>query len=275
MTLASLLESLRPGLLPSTGLDFLLAGLLDCSVPALRLQHKRKLAPPQQASIRDALLRLEKGEPPQYILGKTWFYGLELKVDPRVLIPRPETEGLVKLALERLKPEARVLEIGTGSGAIAIALKKTGPNLSVMATDISSAALELARDNAFRHNCAIDFVEADLFPPGDFRFDLVVSNPPYISEKEYSELEPMVRDYEPRQALLAAEEGLEYYRYLFSGLPNQLNDGGLALFEHGALQRQSIIALGAEAGFECCLAKDDLAGRNRYLGFRLKRNTEK
>jgi release factor glutamine methyltransferase len=275
MTLASLLESLRPGLLPSSGLNFLLAGLLDCSVPALKLQHNRKLAPPQQVSIRDALLRLEKGEPPQYILGKTWFYCLELKVDPRVLIPRPETEGLVKLALERLKPEARVLEIGTGSGAIAIALKQTGPNLSVMATDISSAALELARDNASRHICAIDFVEADLFPPGDFRFDLGVSNPPYISEKEYSELEPMVRDYEPRQALLAAEEGLEYYRYLFSGLPNQLNDGGLALFEHGALQRQSIIALGAEAGFECCLAKDDLAGRNRYLGFRLKRNTEK
>lgn len=275
MTLASLLESLRPGLLPSSGLNFLLAGLLDCSVPALKLQHNRKLAPPQQVSIRDALLRLEKGEPPQYILGKTWFYCLELKVDPRVLIPRPETEGLVKLALERLKPEARVLEIGTGSGAIAIALKKTGPNLSVMATDISSAALELARDNASRHNCAIDFVEADLFPPGDFRFDLVVSNPPYISEKEYSELEPMVRDYEPRQALLAAEEGLEFYRHLFSGLPNHLNDGGLALFEHGALQRQNIIALGAEAGFECCLAKDDLAGRNRYLGFRLKRNTEK
>lgn len=275
MTLASLLESLRPGLLPSSGLNFLLAGLLDCSVPALKLQHNRKLAPPQQVSIRDALLRLEKGEPPQYILGKTWFYCLELKVDPRVLIPRPETEGLVKLALERLKPEARVLEIGTGSGAIAIALKKTGPNLSVMATDISSAALELARDNASRHICAIDFVEADLFPPGDFRFDLVVSNPPYISEKEYSELEPMVRDYEPRQALLAAEEGLEFYRHLFSGLPNHLNDGGLALFEHGALQRQNIIALGAEAGFECCLAKDDLAGRNRYLGFRLKRNTEK
>lgn len=275
MTLASLLESLRPGLLPSSGLNFLLAGLLDCSVPALRLQHNRKLAPPQQVSIRDALLRLEKGEPPQYILGKTWFYCLELKVDPRVLIPRPETEGLVKLALERLKPEARVLEIGTGSGAIAIALKQTGPNLSVMATDISSAALELARDNASRHICAIDFVEADLFPPGDFRFDLVVSNPPYISEKEYSELEPMVRDYEPRQALLAAEEGLEFYRHLFSGLPNHLNDGGLALFEHGALQRQNIIALGAEAGFECCLAKDDLAGRNRYLGFRLKRNTEK
>ena len=275
MTLASLLESLRPGLLPSSGLNFLLAGLLDCSVPALKLQHNRKLAPPQQASIRDALLRLEKGEPPQYILGKTWFYCLELKVDPRVLIPRPETEGLVKLALERLKPEARVLEIGTGSGAIAIALKQTGPNLSVMATDISSAALELARDNASRHICAIDFVEADLFPPGDFRFDLVVSNPPYISEKEYSELEPMVRDYEPRQALLAAEEGLEFYRHLFSGLPNHLNDGGLALFEHGALQRQNIIALGAEAGFECCLAKDDLAGRNRYLGFRLKRNTEK
>jgi len=275
MTLASLLESLRPGLLPSSGLNFLLAGLLDCSVPALKLQHNRKLAPPQQVSIRDALLRLEKGEPPQYILGKTWFYCLELKVDPRVLIPRPETEGLVKLALERLKPEARVLEIGTGSGAIAIALKQTGPNLSVMATDISSAALELARDNASRHICAIDFVEADLFPPGDFRFDLVVSNPPYISEKEYSELEPMVRDYEPRQALLAAEEGLEFYRHLFSGLPNHLNDGGLALFEHGALQRQNIIALGAEAGFECCLAKDDLAGRNRYLGFRLKRNTEK
>ena len=267
MTLAALLADWQPKLTPSAALDYLLSGLLDCSIPALRLRLGQELDSTKEDLLRAGILRLQAGEPPQYILGQAWFHGLELRVDPRVLIPRPETEGLVEIALSLLKPNARALEIGTGSGAIAIALKKSRPDLALTATDVSVAALELARDNASRHNCGISFVEADLFPSGAARYDLVISNPPYVSAAEYGELDPQVRDFEPRQALLAEENGLQIYRRLFARLHNHLADNGLALFEHGFAQRKAIIALGAEAGFECCLAQDDLAGRNRYLGF--------
>lgn len=276
MTLASLLAGAEPKLEPSADLAWLLAGWLDCPVPALTLQLNRELDPARQALIRAGLLRLAQGEPPQYILGKAWFYGLELLVDHRVLIPRPETEGLVELALQLLEPAARVLEIGTGSGAIAIALKHERPDLALTATDISAAALDLARANASRHGCLIGFLAADLYPAGAGPFDLVISNPPYISAAEYGELETKVRDFEPRQALLAEENGLQIYRRLFARLRNHLADNGLSLFEHGFAQREAITALGAAAGFECCLAQDDLAGRNRYLGFKFKQsNREK
>ena len=267
MTLASLLAGAEPKLEPSADLAWLLAGWLDCPVPALTLQLNRELDPARQALIRAGLLRLAQGEPPQYILGKAWFYGLELLVDHRVLIPRPETEGLVELALQLLEPAARVLEIGTGSGAIAIALKHERPDLALTATDISADALDLARDNAARHGCAVAFVQADLFPGVDTCYDLVISNPPYVSAAEYGELDPQVRDFEPPLALLAGEDGLAIFRRVFARLRNYLSDQGLALFEHGALQRESVIALGASAGFTYFLAQDDLAGRNRYLGF--------
>ncbi|MDD4223133.1 MAG: peptide chain release factor N(5)-glutamine methyltransferase [Candidatus Cloacimonetes bacterium] len=266
MTLAGLLADLEPKLAPSADLAYLLSGLLDCPVPALTLQLDKELDLADEKLFRAGIHRLLTSEPPQYILGKAWFWGLELQVDHRVLIPRPETEGLVEIALTLLKPDARVLEIGTGSGAIAIALAKSRPELRIAATDISNPVLELARANASRHGCAIDFVLADLFPPGDARFDLVISNPPYVSPEEYSELEPGVRDFEPPLALLAQEDGLEFYRRIFLRLHNYLQDDGMALFEHGYSQRAGIINLGAKAGFDCFLAQDDLAGRNRYLG---------
>ncbi len=267
MTLASLLAELAPSLAPSADLAWLLSGFLGCSVPELTLHLNKELNPAEASLIRAGIPRLTAGEPPQYILGTAWFWGLELRVDPHVLIPRPETEGLVEIALSLLKPSARVLEIGTGSGAIAIALAKTRPDLTLTATDISADALDLARDNAARHGCAVAFVQADLFPGVDTCYDLVISNPPYVSAAEYGELDPQVRDFEPPLALLAGEDGLAIFRRVFARLRNYLSDQGLALFEHGALQRESVIALGASAGFTCFLAKDDLAGRNRYLGF--------
>ncbi len=267
MTLANILAGLQREETGSADFAWLLAGLLDCPVPRIPLLRELELDPELQASLDRSLARLRAGEPPQYILGKAWFWGLELKVDPRVLIPRPETEGLVEIALELIKPGARILEIGTGSGAIAIALKTQRPDLVITAVDISPAALEIARENAARHTCDIDLMEADLFPPDENRYDLIISNPPYISETEYRDLEPGVRDFEPRQALLADEEGLEFFRKVFSRAGNYLADNGMILFEHGASQKDGIIDLGRAEKMPCFLAKQDLAGRDRYLGF--------
>lgn len=270
MTLAKMLAGLALEGTNPADLACLLAGLLECPVPQLPLLRECELDPDLESRIEQSLARIKAGEPPQYILGKAWFWGLELEVDPRVLIPRPETEGLVEIALELIRPGFHVLEIGTGSGAIAIALKSQMPELDITAVEIGPDALEIARRNASHHSCDIDFVEVDLFPPGDSRFDLIISNPPYISEAEFPDLEPGVRDFEPRQALLAAEQGLEFYRRVLFRAHNYITDKGILLFEHGAEQRHGIIALGESAGFDSFLAADDLAGRHRYLGFRLK-----
>lgn len=252
-------------------LRLLLAELLACQPLELSLYQDRELSPELADRFGTYHSRLLKNEPPQYILGRAWFYGLELEVSPAVLIPRPETEGLAELALAWLKPGMQVLEIGTGSGAIAIALKHEQPGLNVTATDISSGALDLARQNALRHHCQIDFIQADLFPPDTAPFDLIISNPPYISSSEYSQLAPRIRDHEPRLALLAEDCGLEFYRRILAQAALHLSPGGQLILEHGCEQRKSILSLADQYGFHSILAREDLAGRDRYLGLKLNK----
>ena len=249
-------------------LDFLLSDILHCPVLELPLRRDSVLSQEQSALWQEYVDRLKCQEPPQYILGKAWFYGLELEVNPAVLIPRPETEGLVERALGLLQPGSKVLEIGTGSGAIAIALKQSMPSAEITATDSSEAALSVAKRNAARHNCAIDFIQADLFPPQQDSFGLIVSNPPYISPAEYNALEARVRAWEPSQALLAAEDGLCFYRRILERAAACLIPQGLVCFEHGATQRQGILAIAEAHGFACVEAGTDLAGRERYLTLR-------
>lgn len=248
-------------------LDYLLAGLLGCPPLELALRKDQELEPGLEERFRACRARLLAGEPPQYILGRAWFYGLELELTPAVLIPRPETEGLVELALSLARPGQRVLDIGTGSGAIAIPLKKELPGLIVTATDVSAPALAVARRNAARHGCGIDFIQADLFPPGKISFDLIVSNPPYISPDEYAALAPNVRDFEPPTALLAGRAGLEFYHRILGQAKQRLAPDGILLLEHGQAQREDITALAAAHGFTRRIAQTDLAGRDRYLGF--------
>lgn len=248
-------------------LRLLLAELLGCRPLELSLYKDKELSPELTDRFWAYHARLMNCEPPQYILGKASFYGLELEVSPAVLIPRPETEGLVELALTWLKPEQQVLEIGTGSGAIAVALKHEQPGLRVTAMDTCPEALEVARRNARRHSCQIDFVQADLFPADTTLFDLIISNPPYVSPAEYRQLPNRIRDYEPRLALLAEEDGLLFYRRILEQAGQYLAPGGLLLIEHGCDQRQSIISLAEHHRLHCVLAKADLAGRDRYLGF--------
>jgi release factor glutamine methyltransferase len=248
----------------------MLADLMDCQPLELPLMKDVNLDQAFQARFEEYLSRLDANEPVQYILGKAWFYGLEFTVNPAVLIPRPETEGLVELALEMATSGSRVLDIGTGSGAIAIALKKQRPDLSVFATDISDAALAVAKGNARRHGCVIEFECADLFPSSQKDFDLVLSNPPYISKAEFTDLDSLIRDHEPWEALQAGQDGLIYYQRILQEAKVPFPGHTTFLFEHGDMQRQGIVDLASELGYECILAKDDLAGRNRYLGFHLR-----
>ncbi len=269
MTLAHLLQTHAPADTDPAALNWLLSGILGCSVPELALLKQREIPPQRENDIIDALRRLNSDEPPQYILGKTWFWGLELRLDTRVLIPRPETEGLVELALSLSRPGARILDLGTGSGAIAIALKKLRPDLRVTAIDISPEALQVARENAELNDVQIIFEQSDIFPSTPVIFDLIISNPPYVSQAEHEALPRSLRDFEPSVALLAGADGLDLFRRIFAGLKQRLAPDGIALFEHGHTQRESLLALGKDVGLDCLFAKEDLAGRDRYLAFKL------
>jgi release factor glutamine methyltransferase len=200
------------------------------------------------------------GEPIQYITGEAEFYGLPFHVNRDVLIPRPETEHLVEKAIglaQELRqagmvPELRMVDVGTGSGAIAVALARALPFAEITATDISSAALTVAKSNAARSGLAdrIRFFEGDLLEPLRGRhFDIVVSNPPYVPDSDRATLDVEVRDYEPAQALFAGEDGLQIYRRLIPAAFGALVPGGFVALEIGYGQQEAVQALLADAGF--------------------------
>ena len=210
--------------------------------------------------------RRRTGEPVAYLLGRKEFYGLDLLVSPEVLVPRPETELLVELALERCP--ASVLDLGTGSGAIALAIKRHCPASRVLATDISARALEVARRNAGRLGLDVEFREGALYAPvGGERFALVVSNPPYVAEGDPHL--PALR-FEPRSALTGGPDGLEVIRDLVLGAPARLIAGGELLIEHGQGQEDPVCAMLKAAGFRDIRSWPDLAGIARVSGGRLE-----
>jgi release factor glutamine methyltransferase len=218
---------------------------------------------------RAGVRRRLKREPLQYIVGETQFRSLKLKVDRRALIPRPETEVLVGVVLDFVgEAPARIIEIGTGTGAIALSLVKEAPQVAVVATDVSDEAAELARENALASNLAVEFRSGDLWSvvaPGE-RFDVAVSNPPYIAEFERDELQPEVRDWEPAGALFAGSDGLAVIRGLVEGAPERLNPGGLLALEIGSTQAAAVVALiEATSSFENTRVVRDLSGRERIV----------
>jgi release factor glutamine methyltransferase len=219
--------------------------------------------------------RREEREPLAYIVGRREFFSLEFAVRPDVLIPRPETETVVEAALDflRRRPAATVLDIGTGSGTIAIAIAVNAPRARIVALDISKASLEVAADNARRHGCAdrIIFLEGDCFmalegsaPPFDL-FDLIVSNPPYIAEAEFATLAPEVRDFEPRVALEGGRDGMVFYRKIAAGAPRWLAPGGEVMLEVGAGQAEGVEAMMCAARCAAGARKRDLAGIDRVV----------
>ena len=222
---------------------------------------------------RSLVLRHAKGEPLQYLTGEREFFGLDFHVTPAVLIPRPETEILVEAALgiirKRPGPNIMFVDVGTGSGCIAVSVAHEVPSCRGWATDISGQALEVARKNAARHKVSaqIQFIRADLLDcfHGRSFFDLILCNPPYVPLEEYNMLPAGVRDYEPRQALFGGWYGLDFYRRLAPAARLRLKPGGFILFEAGAGQADGIARLIEKEGLELKEILNDLQGIPRCL----------
>ncbi len=223
----------------------LLRRVLGIPAAEFYAEKERPLTPLQTEQFNTLIRQRVQGKPIQYIVGEQEFFGLPFHVTPDVLIPRPETEHLVEAAIARLKdhPHPCIADVGTGSGAIAVALAHALPQAHVVALDISPAALRIAEQNAARNAAAdrIHFVESDLLAAvADEQFDAIVSNPPYIAESERKKLPKEVREYEPSQALFAGPTGLEIYRRLIPAAQEQLASGGWLLMEIGHGQRDAI-----------------------------------
>jgi release factor glutamine methyltransferase len=214
-------------------------------------------------SYTELLERRRRGEPIQYITGETEFYGLPFRVTPEVLIPRPETEHLVEKVIELATrfQQPRIVDVGTGSGAIAVALAQKLPQASITAIDLSRSALAIARENAKRNGVDLRFLDGDLLAPvaGEC-FEIVVSNPPYVPSGDRATLSVEVREYEPALALFAGDDGLDVYRRLIPAAFVALTPGGFVALEIGYGQSKAITELLSRAGFEQIEFVPDLQG---------------
>ena len=225
-------------------LSFVYRSLKNLSFTDFIFAIQQEITPDEKEFVESIYKQLVEHVPAQYIIGHAEFYGMELKVDERVLIPRPETEELVELILtENAKPNQSVLDIGTGSGAIALALAKNRPDWLVTASDISPDALNLASENASLQDLKISFKKSDCFAEIAENYDIIVSNPPYISRADESEVGLNVLHSEPHLALFAEEDGLAIYRKIAEEAKNHLREGGKIYLEIGYKQGHSVPAL--------------------------------
>lgn len=202
--------------------------------------------------------------PLQHITGEQEFMGLSFKVNEHVLVPRQDTESLVELAMDYVE-DKMVLDMCTGSGCIAISLMHYGKPKEVHAADISAKALEVAKENSFRNHVDIVWHESNLFEQISNRFDVIVSNPPYIPPKVIEKLMPEVKEHEPRMALDGGEDGLDFYRQITAEAVDYLNDGGYLFYEIGHNQAEAVIQIMQDIGFTDVICKKDYAGNDRVV----------
>lgn len=253
---------------PRLEAEHLFAGVLGIKRLDLYLQFERLLQATELERLRAATVRRGEREPLQHILGTAPFRDLILRSDRRALIPRPETEELVDLALSLLPADqaVRALDLGTGSGAIALALAQERPAWTVEALDASEEALALARENAAALGLAerVAFARSDWFGAVTDAYDLIVSNPPYLTEAEVTEAEPEVRLHDPMSALVAPEEGLAELRRILTEAPRFLRPGGWVVLETGIDQHAALADITRAAGLAEGQGKPDLAGRPRF-----------
>lgn len=244
----------------------LLCHVLGVTLAVLEAHPERKVSPGEAAAFEALVARRAAGEPVAYLTGRREFYGLEFHVTPDVLIPREETELLVDIALET--KARQILDLGTGSGCLAIAVAKHLPQACVTAVDASAAALAVARENAVRHGVAVRFLGGDWFSPlSGEHFDLILANPPYVAKDDPHLARGDVR-FEPRSALASGADGLDDIRRIVAAAPAHLVPGGQLWFEHGYDQAAAAAGLLAEAGFVDIAQRRDLAGILRVSGGR-------
>jgi release factor glutamine methyltransferase len=251
---------------PRLTAELLLAHALSCDRVRLYLDFDKPLGEAELTRFRDLVRRRGDGEPTAYLVGAKHFYGRAFRVDPRVLVPRPETELVLEAALAALPAGGRALDLCTGSGCLAISLALEQPGALVTATDVSADALAVARENAAALGAAVEFAQGDLWAAvhdGAERSDLIVSNPPYIPAKELASLPREVRR-EPCIALDGGEDGLSVLRRIVAGAPERLRPGGSLCVEMHESHAHVLPRLCLEAGFERAEARRDLAGLPRF-----------
>ncbi|MEX0325935.1 MAG: peptide chain release factor N(5)-glutamine methyltransferase [Puniceicoccaceae bacterium] len=254
---------------PKIDAEWLLSDCMGIRRLELFLQHDKPLEEAVLAEMRKRLKRRASGEPLQYILGHVDFHDVHLAVAPGVLIPRPETELLVEKILQRFKDRQapRIVDLGTGSGAIALALAKALPEAKVLAVEKSPEALKLARANAE----ALELRERVAFRSGnwleglDLEADCIVSNPPYLTEEEWAEARREVRDHEPREALVASDNGLADLRQIIDTAVKCLAPGGFLALEMGIGHGEALADYAGAAGYRDCVVENDDTGRGRFL----------
>jgi release factor glutamine methyltransferase len=269
-TLKRASEQLRAASVPNDVLDAqtLLAHALGQDRTYLIVHFNQPLSVDELTSYQALIARRAIGEPLQYITGRQVFFGLEFEVTPDVLIPRPETELIVEEAI-RLSQGSRpvILDLCTGSGCIAVALARELSAARVFASDVSPAALQVARRNAARHGLRVEFLASDLleaFAQQPFA-DVITCNPPYVAEREMPTLQREVREWEPRIALSDAGDGLSFHRRLLAETPSRLRPGGVLLCEMGYTQSEAILAMLNPTDWEAPQLLDDLQGIPRTL----------
>ena len=253
---------------PKLDAEYMLAHVLGCKRLELYLQYDRPLEEDVLVPLRGFVRRRAKREPLQHILGTTDFHGACLKTDSRALVPRPETEELIERVSEKLKQHpSTVLDLGTGSGALAIAAAQLWPKASITAVDLDSQALELAKENL--QSCEVvdrvTLVQSDWFANVSGTYDLILANPPYLSESEWQKTEPEVREFDPRAALVAGEGGIADLLKILGSARKYLNKGGMLAMETGIAQHDQLQLRARELGYEKCISEKDLAGFPRYF----------
>jgi release factor glutamine methyltransferase len=273
---------------PHLDAEVLLARVLGLTRASLYARLQDVIPEADVQRCHQLLRRRQQREPLQYITGVQEFWSLEFKVTPDVLIPRPETELIIEIALQLLSQHSgvsrqeenqkskinssaiRILDVGTGSGCIAIALAKELPEAEVWATDVSSVSLTVAQENSQRHGVAdhVHFLQGDLFVPLhslDLTFDLIVSNPPYIADNDIPTLQPEVSNWEPRGALAGGHDGLDFYRRLLGEGPQYLHSGGWLVMEIGHGQRSEVLRLAQQQPTLAAACDLDYEGRERVV----------
>ncbi len=243
----------------------LLAHALQCTRVQLVIRSKDELTPQQVTAVSALFMRRMQGEPIAYLVGEREFFGLKFEVTPDVLIPRPETELLVELASERLPKGGSAIDLGTGSGAIAVSLAHARRDAKLSAADISESALAVARRNAAAHGVSVQFLHSDWFDAVSGSFDVIASNPPYIAASDPHLSQGDLR-FEPRGALTDGANGMMHIAALIDGAPACLKSGGWLLMEHGYDQSAATRALLERAGWQQVQSWTDLAGIERVTG---------